>query len=53
MNGACAHYVMVSKLQWKPFWLASQRDPHNAHLQVVIPDNDWSFSRIATGRFLG
>ena len=28
-NGACAHYVMVSKFQWKPFWLASQRDPQN------------------------
>ena len=26
-NGACAHYVMVSKFQWKPFWLATQRDP--------------------------
>ena len=29
MNGACAHYVMVSKFQWKPFWLATQRDPQN------------------------
>ena len=28
-NGACAHYVMVSKFQWKPFWLATQLDPHN------------------------
>ena len=28
-NGACAHYVMVSKCQWKPFWLATQRDPQN------------------------
>ena len=28
VNGACAHYVMVSKFQWKPFWLA-QRDPQN------------------------
>ena len=26
-NGACAHYVMVSKFQWTPFWLATQRDP--------------------------
>ena len=25
--GACARYVMVSKFQWKPFWLATQRDP--------------------------
>ena len=23
-NGACAHYVMVSKIQWQPFWLATQ-----------------------------
>ena len=29
LNGACAHYVMVSKFQWKPFWLATQRDPQN------------------------
>ena len=29
MDGACAHYVMVSKFQWKPFWLATQRDPQN------------------------
>ena len=28
-NGACAHYVMVSKFQWKPFWLSQQRDPQN------------------------
>ena len=30
-NGACAHYVMLSKFQWKPFWLAThgQRDPQN------------------------
>ena len=28
-NGACAHYVMVSKFQWKPFWLATQRDLQN------------------------
>ena len=28
-NGACAHYVMVSKFQWKPFWLATQRDAQN------------------------
>ena len=29
VNGACAHYVIVSKFQWKPFWLATQRDPQN------------------------
>ena len=28
-DGACAHYVMVSKFQWKSFWLATQRDPQN------------------------
>ena len=26
---ACAHYVMASKIQWKPFWLATQLDPQN------------------------
>ena len=31
-NGGCAHYVMVSKIQWKPFWLASQ----------LYPQNDWT-----------
>ena len=28
-DGASAHYVMVSKFQWKPFWLAIQLDPQN------------------------
>ena len=28
-NGACVHYVMVSKFQWKPFCHATQRDPPN------------------------
>ena len=28
-NGACAHYAMVSKFQWTPFWLATRRDPQN------------------------
>ena len=28
-NEACAHYIMVSKFQWKPFWLATQRDWQN------------------------
>ena len=28
-NGACAHYLMVSKFQWKPFWLAIERDAQN------------------------
>ena len=28
-NGACAHYNMVSNFQWKPFWLATQRDAQN------------------------
>ena len=32
MNGACAHYVMVSKFQWKPFWLVTQ----------LYQQNDWS-----------
>ena len=30
-GGGRAHYVMVcvSKMQWKPFWLATQLDPQN------------------------
>ena len=31
-NGACTHYVMVSKFQWKPCWLATQ----------LYPQNDWT-----------
>ena len=28
-NGACAYHVVVSRIQWKPFWLATQLYPHN------------------------
>ena len=28
-NGACVHYVMVSKIQWRPFWLATHLYPQN------------------------
>ena len=28
-NGACVHYVMKPKFQWKPSWLATQWDPQN------------------------
>ena len=28
-NGACARLVMVSKIQWKPFWLAALLCPQN------------------------
>ena len=31
-NGDRAHYVMVSKLHWKPFWHATQ----------LYPQNDWT-----------
>ena len=31
-RGARAHHVMVSKVQWKPFWLATQ----------LYPQNDWT-----------
>ena len=31
-NGSRAHYVMVSKIQWRPFWLAAQ----------LYPQNDWT-----------
>ena len=27
-NGACAHYVMVSRIQWKLFWFATQQSEH-------------------------
>ena len=30
-NGGRAHYVMVSRIQWKPFWLTAQ----------LYPQNDW------------
>ena len=29
INGARAHFVMVPKLKWKPFWLAAQLYPQN------------------------
>ena len=32
LYGACVRYVMVSKTQWKPFWLANQ----------LYPQNDWT-----------
>ena len=32
IQGARAHYVMVFKIQWKPFWLAIQ----------LYPQNDWT-----------
>ena len=28
-NGDCAHYIIESKVQWKPFWLATQQYPQN------------------------
>ena len=28
-NGGREHYVIVSKIQWKPFWLVTQLYPHN------------------------
>ena len=31
-NGGRAHYVMVSKIQWTPYWLATQ----------LYPPNDWT-----------
>ena len=36
INGACAHYIMLSKIQWKPFWLATQQ----------YPENDWLGGKI-------
>ena len=31
-DGAGAHYVMVSKIQWKPFWFETQ----------LYPQHDWT-----------
>ena len=31
-NGVCAHNVMVFRIQWQPFWLATQ----------LYPQNDWT-----------
>ena len=31
-NGGRVHYVMLSRIQWKPFWLATQ----------LYPQNDWT-----------
>ena len=28
-SGACVNYVMISKFQWQPFWLATQLHPQN------------------------
>ena len=28
-NGDCTHSIMVSRIQWKPFWLATQSYPQN------------------------
>ena len=46
INGACAHYVMVSKFQWKPFWLATQPDPQN---DWTGWQNSCELRRICTG----
>ena len=32
VDGGRVHYVIVSKVQWKPFWLATQ----------LYPQNDWT-----------
>ena len=31
-NGVCVHFVMVFKITWKPFWLATQ----------LYPQSDWT-----------
>ena len=47
-NEASGHYVMVSRSQWKPFWLATH----------LYPQNDWTgwqfpvcYDVIRTGSF--
>ena len=36
-NGGRAHYVIESKVQWKPFWLATQQYPQNDWLGGILP----------------
>ena len=35
INGACAHQVLLSKIKWKPFWLAT----HASFLQTGLVGN--------------
>ena len=35
-NGAYAHYVMVSKIPWKLFWLATQLYPENTLMLLLF-----------------
>ena len=50
---ACAHYVMVSKIQWKPFWLATQRDPQNDWTATQNRVNYDVFAQAPSGGILG
>ena len=36
INEACQHYMVVSKIEWQPFWLANQ----------LYPQNDWAGWRL-------
>ena len=36
-NGDRAHYIIESKVQWKPFWLATQQYPQNDWLGGNFP----------------
>ena len=36
-NGGRAHYIIESKVQWKPFWLANQQYPQNDWLGGNFP----------------
>ena len=36
-NGGRAHYIIESKVQWKPFWLATQQYPQNDWLGGKFP----------------
>ena len=52
-NGACAHYVMVSKIQWKPFWLAAQLYPHiRAGWQFHVKKKKDVFAQALSGWFV-
>ena len=36
-NGGRAYYIIESKVQWKPFWLATQQYPQNDWLGGNFP----------------
>ena len=48
--GLCAIYVIVSIFQWKPFWLAIQRDPQNDWTATQNRVNNDVFAQAPSGQ---